>query len=141
MTFFCPQCWQEIPAGAEICPHCRARLSEEDAKPFVVKLRSALHHPEPETAIRAAWILGERQEASAVRDLIHVVETSQDSFLVEAASEALGKIGDPSAIPALEQAVRTGPVRVRAASRLAIENIRGRLRPVSKEGYKENPSG
>lgn len=129
MTFFCPQCWKEIPSGAEICPHCGAHLDEEDAKPFIQKLRSALRHPEPETAIRAAWILGERQEASVVGDLVRILETSRDSFLAEAAGEALGKIGNPSALPALERAAVSGAARVRRTSRLAIERIRRRLVP------------
>jgi HEAT repeat protein len=128
MTFFCPRCWKVISSAGETCRHCGARLAEEDAKPFVEKLRSALRHPEPETAVRAAWILGERQEASAVADLISVLETSPDGFLVEAAAEALGKIGDPCALSALERVATSGPVRVRRASSLAIERIR-RLTP------------
>lgn len=124
MTYFCPKCWKEIPPGREVCPHCGARLAEEDARPFIEKLRSALHHREPETAIRAAWILGERREASAVADLIGVLETSRDGFLAEAAAEALGKIGDQRALPPLERSTVRGPVRVREACRLAIERIR-----------------
>lgn len=128
MTFFCPQCWNPIPPEAKTCPHCGVRLADTDAKPFTEKLRSALRHPVPETAIRAAWILGETREASAVADLIRVLETSPDGFLTEAAAEALGRIGDPSALPALEFAAVSGPLRVRRASRLAIEGIRRRLR-------------
>lgn len=130
MTFFCPKCWKEIPSGRETCPHCGARLAEEDAKPFVEKLRSALRHPEPETAVRAAWILGERQEASAVADLIYVLETSHDGFLVEAAAEALGKIGDQRALSGLERVATSGPVRVRKASRLAIARIQRLASPL-----------
>jgi HEAT repeat protein len=127
MTFFCPKCWREVPPASLTCPHCRAQLAEEDAKPFVEKLRSALRHREPETAARAAWILGERREVSAVADLIYVLKTSQDGFLAESAAEALGKIGDPSALPMLEHALVSGQVRVRGASRRAIESIRRRL--------------
>lgn len=126
MTFFCPKCWKEIPPGREVCPHCGAHLAEEDARPFLEKLRSALHHSEPETAIRAAWILGERREASAVTDLIGVLETSRDGFLAEAAAEALGKIGDERALPPLQRFTASGPVRLREASRVAIERIRRR---------------
>lgn len=129
MTFFCPKCWKEIPSGRETCPHCGARMAEEDAKPFVEKLRSALRHPEPETVIRAAWILGERKEISAVSDLIDVLQTSQDGFLAEAAAEALGKIGDPRALAALEGAAISGSARVRRASRIAIDGIRRRFGP------------
>jgi HEAT repeat protein len=81
-----------------------ARLAEEDAKPFVQKLRSVLHHPEPNTVVRATWILGERQEVSALTDLIEALETSQDGFLAEGAAAALGKIANPIALPVLERA-------------------------------------
>lgn len=126
MTFFCPKCWKEIPPGAETCPHCCSSLSEEDGKPFVEKLRSALRHPEPETAARAAWILGERHELSVADELIRVLKTTQDGFLAEVAAEALGKIGDPRALPALERAAVSGTVRVRRASGLAIKQIQRR---------------
>lgn len=125
MRFFCPQCWKEISPEADRCPHCAARLAEEDAKPFIEKLRSALRHPEPETAVRAAWILGERREASAVTDLIRVLETSADGFLAEAAAVALGKIGDSRALAPLRHAAASGPVRVRRASRRALEHWPG----------------
>ena len=141
MTFFCPQCWKQIPPASETCPHCGAQLAAEDAKPFVEKLRSALRHPEPETAIRAAWILGERQEASAVRELIYVLETSQDGFLAEAAAEALGKIGDPAALSALQHASVAGTARLRRTSRSAIERIRRPLRadPIFPKGPISRP--
>lgn len=108
------------------CPYCGAHLAAEDAKPFTEKLRSALRHPEPETAARAAWILGEREETSLLGDLIRLLETSRDGSLAEAAAEALGKIGDAGALPALERAAVSGSVLVRRASRLAIEHIRRR---------------
>jgi HEAT repeat protein len=98
-------------------------LREIDAQSFADKLRAALRHPEPQTAVRAAWILGERREHSSVPDLIHVLESARDSFLAEAAAEALGKIGDPAALPTLQRASQVGAVRVRNASKLAIEHV------------------
>ena len=73
--------------------------------------------------MRAAWILGERRETSAVPDLIRVLESARDSFLAEAAAEALGKIGDPAALSALQRAASVGTVRVRNASKQAIERM------------------
>ena len=120
VTYFCPASWREIPPGISVCTVCRADLIAEDAKPFIEKLRRALNHPEPQTAVRAAWILGERRETVAVDDLIQTLEDTRDIFLAEAAAEALGKIGDPKATESLRHADGTGAVRVRCAARRAI---------------------
>lgn len=104
-------------------PALFCRLTPGHSRSFVEKLLSALHHPEPQTAVRVAWILGERHERAAVPDLIRTVETAEDGFLVEAAVEALGKIEAPRALECLKQACQHGPIRVRHAARNAVERI------------------
>jgi len=99
-------------------------LNVADARPLVEKLCSALTHPEGETAVRAAWILGERRESEAVADLIRAVETAADSFVNGSAVEALGKIADPRAIGCLEAAAKQGTVRVRIAALNALHLLR-----------------
>lgn len=123
MTFYCPVCWSEVSKHDPTCKHCGIDLAAADARPIVEKLCSALNHPEPETAVRAAWILGERREKRAVPELIRVVERSSDGFLAEAAAEALGKIADSRALECLNEAAERGPVRVRIASRNALRRI------------------
>lgn len=123
MTYFCPVCWKEVSAEASACPYCSADLVQTDSRSFVEKLLSALYHPEPQTAVRVAWILGEKREAAAVPELIHVLERTTDGFLAEAAAEALGKIGDRRALGSLSKAAERGPVRVRITARKAIETI------------------
>jgi len=123
VTFFCPACWSEIEPSDSRCPKCDADVRALGAQSFSEKLRAALRHPEPQTAVRAAWILGERRDASAVGDLIRILERARDSFLAEAAAEALGKIGDLTAMPALQRAASGGTVRVRNASKTAIARI------------------
>jgi HEAT repeat protein len=123
VTFFCPACWSEIGPSDCRCPQCGVDVRALDAQSFSEKLRAALRHPEPQTAVRAAWILGERRDSSAVPDLIRVLQGAQDSFLAEAAAEALGKIGDSKGLPALAGAAQNGTVRVRNASKAAIERI------------------
>ncbi len=79
--------------------------------------------PEGETAVRAAWILGERRESEAVPDLIRAVETAADSFVIESAIEALGKIADARATACLEAAAKQGTVRVRIAALNALRRL------------------
>jgi len=125
MRYFCPNCWQEISVESLFCPVCGVEVSQADALPFPEKLRRALKHPEPKTAVRAAWILGEHHERSAVPDLIATLESARDLYPAEAAAEALGKIGDGRARPALEHAASTGALRVRRAAHGALELISG----------------
>lgn len=124
MVFYCPICWSEISKEEQSCQHCRADLVTADGRPMVEKLCAALRHPEPETAMRAAWILGERREEVAVPELIRILETTQDGFLAEAAAEALGKIRDSRAKAALEHASVNGPLRVRNAAKVALQRLR-----------------
>jgi HEAT repeat protein len=125
VTYFCPACWREIPSGIPTCSKCGADLIAEDAKTFAEKLVQALRHRLPETAARAAWILGERREKGAVDDLMRTLEETEDLYLSEAAAEALGKIGDAKAIGSLQRADKVGAVRVRRATREALARIKG----------------
>jgi HEAT repeat protein len=124
VTFYCPVCWHEVSAQDQQCSYCGSDLNAADARPLVEKLCSALNHPEGETAVRAAWILGERRETDAVPYLIRAVETAGDSFVVESAVEALGKIADPRAGACLKAAAEHGTARVRIAARNALKMIR-----------------
>jgi HEAT repeat protein len=123
VSYFCPACWREIPPGIRTCAKCGADLIAEDARPFTEKLVHALRHPMPETAARAAWILGERREEGAVDDLIRALEKTDDRYLAEAAAEALGKIGNARATGSLRRAEKIGGVRVRRAVREALGRI------------------
>jgi len=93
MKFFCTQCWQEIGEAAASCSHCGANQEQLGQEPFVRKLIRALHHPEPETPVRAAYVLGELKATEAVQALKRVIVDSKDPFLRAAAIRALGKIG------------------------------------------------
>lgn len=75
------------------CPHCGANQEQLGQESFVRKLIRALHHPEPETPVRAAYVLGELKAKEAVPELKQVIGNSKDPFLRAAAIRALGKIG------------------------------------------------
>ena len=70
MTYFCPGCWKIIPANAKFCPFCQCDLAAADARSYSEKLIGALHHPEPETRLRAAEILGEQRYRPAAEPLL-----------------------------------------------------------------------
>ena len=56
------------------------------------KLILALKHPEKETPIRVAWLLGQLKDARAVPELINLIKTSEDVYLAREAVTALGEI-------------------------------------------------
>jgi HEAT repeat protein len=114
-----------VSAEGHKCNRCGADLTAADTRPIVQKLCSALKHPEGETAVRAAWILGERRETQAVPELIRTAEGASDSFVVEAVVEALGKIDDPIAAACLKVAAEEGSARVRIAARKALRKLAG----------------
>jgi len=121
MTFYCTQCWAEVPRSATRCPRCGDDIVARQARSdYTEKLIAALRHPEPTTPVRAAWILGERRERAAVEPLCRLVRDSSDAFLVESAVEALGKIGDARAAATLEWARQHPSPRVRRRAEQAL---------------------
>lgn len=120
MTFFCMNCFAELRSAAETCPRCGAEQSCA-ALDFAAKLRAALAHPIAEIRRRAIFLLGKKRVAKAADDLIQVVESETDPFLVEEAVAALGRIGDEKALHALCRAARHRSflVRARAVEALA----------------------
>jgi len=114
MIFYCPACWREVPELIHVCPYCKVdvkRLTLE--QDYAQKLIAALDHPEPTTPVRVAWILGVRKETRAIPRLARLVRESDDPYIVEAAVEALGRIGDPTGLEAIRFATQHGAARVR----------------------------
>lgn len=120
LTYFCPSCWAPAPETGP-CPRCGADAEREwTAKDYVAKLRAALHHREPTTPLRAAWVLGRLQSREAVVDLMELAEHSPDLFLRRAAIEALGWIGGPESLPLLRMLARMGPATLRGVAAHAV---------------------
>jgi HEAT repeat protein len=126
-TFYCPNCWAEVPEQATTCPHCYNNISERISQAdYIDKLIAALRHKEPTTPLRAAWILGERGEQKAVPALIKIVRKANDAFLVESAVEALGKIGGSVAAAAVRGATQHSSLRVRVKARDVLKQLASR---------------
>lgn len=125
MITYCQECWSEIPNQTITCPNCGADQSQISAEPFVKKLIRALHHPEPETPIRAAHILGQLRAVEAVPALLVVIAEQSDQFIVAACIDALAEIGDIQAASPLEQLLDGTPALiVREALKKALAKLR-----------------
>ena len=108
------------------CPFCGVNLA--DAKQdYVEKLIAALHHPEPLTQRRAAYLLGLRAESSAVQPLIQVLDGDADVYVRAEAACALGKIGGASSWARLEQAAADGHESF-IVRRVAVQGLANRHR-------------
>jgi HEAT repeat protein len=97
--YYCPKCHDDFPEDIERCPRCGLNISAYyDAKDYVDKLIIALRHPEPETSVRAAWLLGKIKDERAVTPLIGLIGETDDVYIARTAVEALGEIGTDGAV-------------------------------------------
>ena len=103
VTSYCPYCWTEVDSDAIVCPHCHAPLAQANRQ-YVEKLIAALHHREPLTQRRAAYVLGLLRDQRAVPPLCSLLGATSDPYLQAEAATALGVIGGMAAVAALREA-------------------------------------
>ena len=107
MRFYCPRCWRDFNRDVPHCPHCGLDIREFwKSRDYVEKLILALEHPEKETPIRAAWLLGRLKDRRAVPPLIDLVKKTEDVYIARAAVQALGEIDTPEARQFLDTLVQ-----------------------------------
>jgi len=103
-TFFCPSCWQTLEEDQDPCPHCGCKVSEYlQAKSYTQRLIEALNHPEPETPVRAAYILGVRRDREAMPFLVAKAENTKDVYLAMTCLDALARIGGQDAVKGIRR--------------------------------------
>jgi len=108
MTYFCPSCLSELDMGYTCCPFCACDIPAfSERRDFVDKLLVALHHPEPSTPVRAAWILGRLQDERAVGPLYELARHAGDMYIRVAAIRALTAIGTKKASELAEACLQT----------------------------------
>jgi HEAT repeat protein len=99
---------------------------EADHAGIVDKYMAALRHPQAETRLRAAWLLGQMQAARAVPALLALVaarsQADYDPYLLSAAVKSLGQIGDQRAVPELAALLSDASVSI-LARKEAIEAL------------------
>lgn len=99
---YCIHCWAMIPVQAPVCPACGAPTANTGVD-IVDKYIAALGHPQAETRLRAAWMLGRMRAGRAVPALQDIVRTrgQGDPYLLSAATQSLGQIGDERVVQVL----------------------------------------
>lgn len=104
MTYYCVNCWHEIKKDVLTCPYCGFDLKQASENSFTDKLIKALNHPEPETPIRAANILGELKVKKALDPLLLRLQHEKDPFIIEAVVNAILKI-DPDQLSEIKKII------------------------------------
>jgi len=133
MRFYCPRCWRDFPQKVQTCPNCGLEVEEFwHSKDYVEKLIIALKHPEKETPIRAAWLLGQLKDQRAVQPLIEIIEQTDDVYLAREAVRALGEIHTPEACRFLGSLIRHPAKMVREEVQRILSRPNG-VCPSSKE--------
>ena len=138
MIFFCPICWKELGSDQQTCLNCGAKVSSFDDQTFTVKLVRALSHPEPETRMRAVYLLGETKTKSAFDALTQLYRNTIDPFLQAEIVKALDKIGDDATVGFLIEALRHPSFIVRQEAAGALMKYPGTGRVKRTLG---NPAG
>ncbi|HAG07006.1 MAG TPA: hypothetical protein DCL13_02385, partial [Peptococcaceae bacterium] len=103
---YCPVCYGENPEEVATCRHCGTSLAACSGEDYLAKLIWALGHPEPETRVRAATLLGRLGAAAApaVDTLRRTYEAARDVHLRAAVAAACGGIGGADAAALLAAA-------------------------------------
>jgi HEAT repeat protein len=139
MTFYCINCFAEIPADRGACPRCGA-VQTLDRRDYAAKLRAALAHPLAETRRRAIFLLGEKRVSAAVGELIEVLDRENDPFLAQEAVIALGKIPGQQSLEALARAARHKSFLVRSRAVEALVSAGGVWRKLGLKIAEHDPS-
>lgn len=104
LTFFCPQCWNEIEEDTEQCPHCGFDLRQLPTLSYDERLVLSLRHSVAEYRLTAARILGQRGAVAALPAFQRIIETEHDYYLLREVLYALLNIKDPLSAALLQQA-------------------------------------
>lgn len=102
-----------------------AKLGDEESAPLVL---ASMEDPDPDVRLAAATAAGELEVERALRPLLAMLEAEADPDRLQSLIRALGALGDPGAVPAIEKhAVRTmfskPPTEVRVEAYRALHQI------------------
>lgn len=122
MISLCPSCWHAVEPSADCCQHCGADLATLDRRSYTQKLIAALQHPDAETVMRVAKVLGDRADAGARDALTSALRRYwHEPYVAAAIVRALGHIGDVQAREAVKEALGHESFIVRKEAAVALQ--------------------
>ncbi len=113
MTWFCLECFAEVPPHAARCSACGVPTGRE--RSYERKLLAALSHRLPDRRLLAAELLGRIRSRAAIPHLAELAPDATDPYLQAAAARALARV-DPDH-PVAQRLAEQGPLLTRAALR------------------------
>jgi len=123
MFLLCPKCWNELKSGNTDCPHCGTAIDLRSPG-YQRRLIAALLHASPERRCQICQALSSIADREAVRSLIGLLH-DPDIFVRVAALRALGEIGDPLSVAAVEKLTLTQNLVLRAVAAAVLKMLIG----------------
>jgi len=123
MFVLCPKCWNELKTTNTDCPHCGAPVDLSSPK-YQRRLLAGLSHANAERRSQICQVLsfiGDRGAVQALIELLH----DPDIFVRVAALRALGEIGDPSSVAAVEKVTLSQNLVVRTVAAAVLKMLVG----------------
>jgi HEAT repeat protein len=121
------RCWHcygtnSDPAGG--CAHCGEKIAAPPDASYDERLAWALRHPDPDRAMMAARVLGERRAESAAPHLLGVVRDPPDPYVGAEALRSLIAIQGAEALhPLLEELARKESFLLAGVARQALREM------------------
>jgi len=123
MLVLCPKCWNELKTANTDCPHCGTTVDLSSPK-YQRRLLAALSHANAERRSQICQVLSFIGDRGAVQALIELLHDS-DIFVRVAALRALGEIGDPSSVAAVEKVTLSKNLVVRVVAAAVLKMLMG----------------
>jgi HEAT repeat protein len=122
ITYYCPNCWQEISEQDEICPFCGYPLEDYSRLPLEEKLLMSLRHPALDSRMMAVQILGNLGSTRALPQFeIILSDPETDIYLLREVIQALSRIQHPKSADLLQKVMTHSSPLIR---RLAEEHLK-----------------
>ena len=115
MFVLCPKCWNELNTSPVECPCCGTSVDVSTPK-YMRHMLTAIPHANSDKRTRICWVLGFIGDRSSVPALIELLR-DPEVFVRIAALRALGEIGDPATLGAVEKLTLAPNLAVRTIAR------------------------
>ncbi|HUW00398.1 MAG TPA: HEAT repeat domain-containing protein [Gallionella sp.] len=127
---FCLACFMPLPAEADICPVCGARMAELSKRNYREKLTHALLHPLADIRMRAIIALGLRGEPETADALVacalrHPTDVVQGMEIIHSLDQMKDATVRQAALSTVQAQHHAHAVREGAARALAMLPQRG----------------